>query len=79
MAHALSYRLTQVRKEGKLSYLRPDGKAQVTVEYRGHAPFRVDTVVVRVQHDPDIGLAQINRDIKAIRPLHQRNGKPVHG
>ena len=63
LAHALTHRLTQTRKEGKLPYLRPDGKAQVTMEYRDDAPFRVDTVVVSAQHDPKIGLAQLTRDI----------------
>lgn len=63
LSHALTHRLAHVRKEGTLPYLRPDGKAQVTVEYRDGNPFRVDTVVVSAQHDPDIGIEQINRDI----------------
>lgn len=63
LAHALTHRLTQVRKDGTLSYLRPDGKAQVTVEYVDDVPIRVDTVVVSAQHDPDVELDQLTRDI----------------
>ena len=51
LAHRLALRLTQARKSGELSYLRPDGKTQVTVEYEGRTPVRVDTVVVSTQHD----------------------------
>jgi S-adenosylmethionine synthetase len=56
LAHRLSQRLTAVRKEGALPYLRPDGKTQVTIEYDGHRPVRLDTVVVSTQHAPDISL-----------------------
>ena len=63
IAHALTARLTKVRKCGLLPYLRPDGKAQVTVEYEDGAPVRVDTVVVSAQHDPDIELCQLQHDI----------------
>ncbi|MGX8701469.1 methionine adenosyltransferase [Caproiciproducens sp.] len=63
LAHRLSKRLSQVRKDGTLSYLRPDGKTQVTVEYDGNEPVRVDTVVVSAQHDPDATLEQIRKDI----------------
>ncbi|MFH8738846.1 methionine adenosyltransferase [Streptomyces sp. NPDC017964] len=56
LAHRLSRRLTEVRKNGTLPYLRPDGKTQVTVEYRGSRPVRLDTVVVSSQHAPDIDL-----------------------
>ncbi len=63
LAHKLSKRLSQVRKDGTLSYLRPDGKTQVTVEYDGDQPVRVDTVVVSTQHDPDVTLEQIRKDI----------------
>lgn len=65
LAHKLSKRLSQVRKDGTLSYLRPDGKTQVTVEYDGDQPVRVDTVVVSTQHNPDVTLEQIRKDIIA--------------
>ena len=63
LAHALTCRLTEVRKSGLLPYLRPDGKAQVTVEYVDGAPIRVDTVVVSSQHDPDIDMKVLRKDI----------------
>ena len=63
LAHKLSKRLSEVRKDGTLSYLRPDGKTQVTVEYDGDQPVRVDTVVLSTQHDPDVTLTQIREDI----------------
>lgn len=63
LAHKLALRLTQVRKSGQLPYLRPDGKTQVTVEYDGDRPVRVDTVVVSSQHDPDVDMAQLRKDI----------------
>lgn len=64
LAHALTYRLTEVRKSGLLPYLRPDGKSQVTVEYdNNNQPIRIHTVVVSAQHDPDIDMAQLNHDI----------------
>ena len=53
-AHRLARRLSQVRKNGELPWLRPDGKTQVTVEYEDHRPVRIDTVVIGAQHDPDI-------------------------
>lgn len=62
-AHKLCQKLTSVRKEGVLSYLRPDGKSQVTVEYEGNKPVRVDTIVVSSQHDPDVSIEQIRKDI----------------
>ncbi len=64
LAHKLSKHLAEVRKNGTLPYLRPDGKTQVTIEYDGDTPVRVDTVVVSAQHDPDVSLEQIRRDIK---------------
>lgn len=64
LAHRLSKRLTEVRRDGTLSYLRPDGKTQVTVEYDGDTPVRVDAVVVSAQHNPDVTLEQIRKDIK---------------
>ncbi len=64
LAHRLAERLTHVRKEGILSYLRPDGKTQVTVEYDGKTPVRVDAVVVSTQHDEDVSQETIARDIR---------------
>lgn len=64
LSHKLAYRLTQVRKEGILPYLRPDGKTQVTVEYDGKTPVRVDTIVVSTQHDGDVSQEQIASDVK---------------
>ncbi len=63
LAHAMARRLTQVRKEGTLSYLRPDGKTQVTIEYEDDRPVRVDTIVVSTQHAEEASLEQIRRDI----------------
>ena len=63
LAHALAKRLTNVRKAGTLKYLRPDGKTQVTVEYDGDRPVRVDTVVVSTQHSPDVSLETVRGDI----------------
>ena len=63
LSHKLTRRLTEVRKNGTLPYLRPDGKAQVTVEYADGKPFRVDTVVVSSQHSEDVSLEQIREDI----------------
>jgi S-adenosylmethionine synthetase len=71
IAHQLSRRLTEVRKNGTLPYLRPDGKTQVTVEYDGDKPVRVDTIVVSTQHSEDTTLEQIQADIKehVIKPV----------
>ena len=63
LSHRLVQRLSIVRKEGTLSYLRPDGKSQVTVEYRYGIPHRVDTVVISAQHDPDVTNEQLAKDI----------------
>ncbi|MGN0331852.1 MAG: methionine adenosyltransferase [Lachnospiraceae bacterium] len=65
LAHKLSRRLTEVRKDGTLKYLRPDGKTQVTVEYDEEGtPRRLDAVVLSTQHDPDVTQEQIHEDIK---------------
>lgn len=65
LAHKLSFRLTQVRKDETLAYLRPDGKTQVTVEYdENNRPVRVDTIVISTQHDAEITLEQIQADLK---------------
>ena len=71
LAHKLAKKLTEVRKNGKLSYLRPDGKTQVTVEYVDGEPKRIDTIVVSSQHSAEIDLATIRRDIidKVILPV----------
>ena len=66
LAHKLSLRLTEVRKNGSLEYLRPDGKTQVTVEYENDQPVRVDTVVVSTQHSASVSLDQIREDIKKL-------------
>ena len=63
LAHRLAKALTALRKNGTLSYLRPDGKTQVTVEYEGNKPMRVDTVVVSTQHAPEVSLETIRQDI----------------
>ena len=64
LAHKLVMKLTEVRKDGTLRYLRPDGKSQVTVEYHDDKPVRVDAVVVSSQHSADISLEQLRRDIE---------------
>ncbi len=64
MAQQLCMRLTEIRKTGRVKYLRPDGKSQVTVEYdENNRPVRVDTVVISTQHNPDVSLEQIRRDM----------------
>lgn len=69
-AHKLSRKLAEVRKSGELSYLRPDGKSQVTVEYDGDKPVRIDTVVISTQHDAEVSQEQIREDVinKVIMP-----------
>ena len=63
LAHKLAKKLTEVRKNGTLDYLRPDGKTQVTVLYEDDVPVSIDTVVVSTQHSPDVSLEQIRKDI----------------
>ena len=64
MAHKLAKRLTEVRKDGTLQFLRPDGKTQVTVEYDGYRPVRIDTVVVSSQHSGSVGIERVREEIK---------------
>ena len=73
LAHRLSRRLAEVRKTGELSYIRPDGKTQVTVEYDNGKPVRVDTIVISTQHNPEVDQETIHQDminhvIKAVIP-----------
>ncbi len=63
LAHKLALRLSEVRKNGTLDYLRPDGKTQVTVEYHDDRPVRVDTIVVSTQHSPEVNLKTIKKDV----------------
>ncbi len=71
LAHRLTARLAECRKSGLLNFLRPDGKSQVTVEYEGGRPLRVDTVVVSTQHSPDIALGDLREQVieTVIRPV----------
>lgn len=71
LAHRLAKRLTEVRKNGTLAYLRPDGKTQVTIEYEDDKPVRVDTVVISSQHSDDVTLEQIRADLirEVIQPV----------
>ena len=64
LAHRLARRLTQVRKDGTLEYLRPDGKSQVTVEYEGDTPVRIEAVVISSQHAADVDMETLRKDIR---------------
>ncbi len=66
LAHKLARRLTAVRKEGLVDYLRPDGKSQVTVEYEGRTPVRIDAVVISTQHSESVTTEQLRKDIKKL-------------
>ncbi len=80
MAHRLSERLAAVRKVGGLDWLLPDGKTQVTIEYDGHRPVRVDTVLISTQHRPEVSLDVITRGVRAevIEPVLARFDLPHH-
>lgn len=71
LAHKLARRLTEVRKNDEVDYLRPDGKTQVTIEYEDGKPIRVDTIVISTQHGPEVELSTIEKDMieKVIRPI----------
>lgn len=66
LAHRLAFRLTETRKQGLIKYLRPDGKSQVTVEYKDGKPSRIDTILISTQHDPEINGETDNHKIQAI-------------
>src|SRR6266498_3067388 len=71
LAHKLAMKLTEARKKDILGYLRPDGKTQVTIEYRDGAPHRIDTIVVSTQHSPDVVMKDMKEDIieKVVKPV----------
>jgi S-adenosylmethionine synthetase len=82
-AHRLVEELTKARESGRIPYLRPDGKSQVTVEYNGMKPVRVDTVVLSTQHSPDVAYATIRKDmiekvIKKVIPARMLDKKTVY-
>jgi len=64
LAHRLAKKLMEVRKDGTLKFLRPDGKTQVTIEYEKHIPKRIDSVVIAAQHDPDVEMEKLREEIK---------------
>ncbi len=75
LAHKICQRLAEVRRNNTVSFLRPDGKSQVTVEYEGRTPIKIDTVVVSAQHNPDVSNEQIREDIikHVIKPVLPQN------
>ena len=79
LAHQLARRLAELRKSGQIPYLRPDAKTQVTIEYEGDRPLRVDTIVISTQHHPEVSLEEIRRDmleqvVAPIVPSHLLDG-----
>ena len=70
-AHKIARQLEKLRKNGTLPYLRPDGKCQVTVQYKDGKPVRIPAVVVATQHDPDVTHSQIKKDMieKVVKPI----------
>ncbi len=82
-AHKLAKRLAEVRKSGEIGYLRPDGKSQVTVEYDGDRPVRIDSVVISTQHDPEVSQETIRKDmiervIREVIPASLLDDKTVY-
>ncbi len=77
LAHRLAKKLTDVRKEGKLDYLRPDGKTQVTVEYEDGKPVRIDAVVVSTQHKAEVDIETLRKDIKRLVIDTELAGEPM--
>jgi len=75
LAHKLTMQLAKARKEDILSYLRPDGKSQVTIEYANGKPKRIDTVIISAQHSPDVNMKEVREDIieKIILPVLPRD------
>jgi S-adenosylmethionine synthetase len=75
LAHKLTRQLSEVRKKEILPYLRPDGKSQVTIEYRDGKPFKLHTIVISSQHSPDVHLKDLREDVieKVIRPVVPKN------
>lgn len=75
-AHKLLHKATDLRKNGAIKWMRPDAKSQVTVEYEGHKPVRIDTVVISHQHNPDVSYAQIKDDVitQIIKPVLEPTG-----
>lgn len=71
LSHLLARRLAEIRKNGTLPYLRPDGKTQVTVEYDGDQPIRIDTIILSAQHNPETTLNQMKDDLikQVINPI----------
>ncbi len=78
LSHRLARQLSQIRKDGVVDYLRPDGKSQVTIEYEGHKPKSINTVVISTQHGPQVSEADLHRDIEehVIKPILADTGTP---